>query len=226
VKNLSLILNFVLLIAVGVLYFLHFSDKKPGASVEEVQVAEGAEKETPASKSPVDTSALFSGPVDLPAATDPRGTTAYINLDEFFDKYEFYKQGERDIQRSIQNKENQLIREQQKFQEDYQRYEQAAATYTDAQRANREQQLMEQQQQLLALKDKLEYDQTNEMRKFNENLLKKIDEYFRQIARDKNYNYVFTYTKGGPATIVYAKDSLDITKQVVEALNAQYKKKK
>ena len=85
---------------------------------------------------------------------------------------------------------------------------------------------MEEEKKLIELKDRLEKDLADKQDNFSKEFLMKIDNYLKSLGKEKNYSYVFTYTKGGPSSIVYAKDSLDITKQVVKSLNELYKKKK
>ena len=79
--------------------------------------------------------------------------------------------------------------------------------------------------QLVELRDRLRSDLAEKQEKFNKDFLNKIDGYLKVLSKEKNYSYVFTYVKGNPATIVYAKDTLNISNQVIHALNEQYKKK-
>lgn len=85
---------------------------------------------------------------------------------------------------------------------------------------------MEDEQKLYALRDKLREDFAGKDEDFNKEFLKKIDAYLKGLSKEKKYSYIFTYVKGGPATIVYANDSLNITKEVVQGLNREYRKKK
>ena len=52
-----------------------------------------------------------------------------------------------------------------------------------------------------------------------------ITDYLTKHAKEKGYQYVLTYSKTNPA-VLYADTKLDITKEVVEALNKEYKSKK
>lgn len=218
VKNLSLIFNAVLFVAVGVLYYLHFSSKTPVSEPATEQVAEQKEEELK-----IDTTAMAD--LSQIASKEMDGKIAYVNLEEFFEKYEFYKQGIRSIERSIENKRKQLMDKQKVLEEDFQKYQQAAPTLSETYRKTKEQQLMEQEQELFKLRDQLQEEQQTEFTRFNENLLKKVDDYLKNLSKEKNFNFVFTYSKGNPATIVFARDSLDITKLVVEGLNKEYRKK-
>ncbi len=68
-KNLSLILNVVLLIAVGILYFMHFNEN-PDKEQETPEVAE---------------------------TTD--FTIAYINTDSVFQNYDYFKKVQEDLKK-------------------------------------------------------------------------------------------------------------------------------
>jgi outer membrane protein len=66
---------------------------------------------------------------------------------------------------------------------------------------------------------KLQEDQS----KFNEQLFDKVSKYLKEHTKEKSYKIVFNFTKG--SGILYANDSLDITQEVLEGLNKQYKEK-
>lgn len=220
-KNLSIILNIILLIAVAVLYFLHFKKDDKVVPGSEVVSKDGEASKPIAAK---DTALVVE---ELPVKVESVGSDekiAYINLEEFFDKYEFYRQGVKQIERSIDNKKKQLLEKQKQLEEDFQTYQQTAPTLSENYRKTKEQQLLQQEQELYKLRDELEGQQANELTKFNEKLLKKLDDYLENLSKEKNFSYVFTYSKGNPASIVYARDSLDITKQVLKQLNKEYKK--
>ncbi|HEY8400335.1 MAG TPA: OmpH family outer membrane protein [Cytophagaceae bacterium] len=210
-KNISLILNAVLLVAVGVLYYLHFSsDKKETVSAEPV----------------VDTTTVVTEPVELPEIVSPAGTIAFINYDSLIENYDFYQKGIKDLEKSYNSKMNELMQKQKKLEEDLARYQQLAPSLSVEAREARERQLVEDEQKLLELRDKLSKDYARSEEQFSKKFLQKIDDYMKNLAKQKNYSYVFTYSKGGPASIVFANDSLEITKQVVEGLNKQEKIKK
>jgi outer membrane protein len=218
VKNLSLILNAILFVAIGVLYYLHFSSKAEVAQPLVEQLA-APKEET------IELDTAMIADLSQIAAKEMDGKIAYVNLEEFFEKYEFYKQGVRNIERSIESKRKKLMDKQKVLEEDFQKYQQAAPTLSDTYRKTKEQQLMEQEQELFTLRDQLQEEQQNEFSRFNESLLKKVDDYLKNLSKEKNFNFVFTYSKGNPATIVFARDSLDITKMVVDGLNKEYRKK-
>ncbi len=207
-KNLSLILNFVLLIAVGILFYLHFSKPGQTSSVEK------------------NDSLVTVTEVELPDISTSSGGIAYINYDSLTEKYEFFKKGAKDLENTVKRKEQEFAMRQQKYQEAVEKYQQLAPAMTDDQRAKTEGQLMEEQQRLVLLSEKLREELGSKQEQFNKQFLQSLDDYLKELSKKQNYAYVFTYTKGGPAHIVYANDSLEITNEVISGLNNSYKNKK
>ena len=209
----SLIINVILGIAVVVLYFLHFNSSKTPVSVS--------------AKTGFDSTVVEEIVVDsLPNLGASTGAVAYINWDEFIDKYQYYKDGVSSLENDYKRKGDELMKKQQVLEDNVARYQKLAGSLTPEIRQQREGELMEEEKRLIELKDRLEKDLSDKQDNFSKEFLMKIDNYLKSLGKEKNYSYVFTYTKGGPSSIVYAKDSLDITKQVVKSLNELYKKKK
>ncbi len=207
-KNISLILNGVLLVAVGVLYYLHFST--PSAT--------GANEDKD--------SMVVVTPVELPEIRNVNGAIAYVNYDSLTEKYEFYKQGVKNLTNTYERKESEYKRKENEYRQAVENYQQLGPSMSEEARATREQQLMAQQQSLVELGEKLREDLKGQEEKFNKEFLGGIDNYLKELSKQKNYSYVFTYSKGGPASIVYANDSLEITREVISGLNNAYKAKK
>jgi outer membrane protein len=215
VKNLSLILNGVLAVAVGVLYYLHFSCSS-GCATASV-------KET-------DTLAVADVTADsviayIPDSLPPAGNIAYINLEELTEKYQFYKDGIKALEKEVAVKQNQLAQQQKKWEEDVQRFQQLAPSMNEETRAGKQEQLAADQERLYAYRDELEGSLASKNAEFTKQFLTKLDGYFKGLAKEKNYDYVFVYSKGSPSMIVYANEKLNITDYTLRGLNSQYKKK-
>ena len=206
----SLILNGVLAIAVIVLYVLHFNGSKSS-----VAVTDG-------------TDTIQEALLELDSLPDlgsSNGAIAFIDFEELTKKYQFYKDGIASLEKDFQRKEAEFVKKQQTYEENVAHYQELAAGYTPEARERRERDLMAEEQKLVELRDRLRSDLAEKQEKFNKDFLNKIDGYLKVLSKEKNYSYVFTYVKGNPATIVYAKDTLNISNQVIHALNEQYKKK-
>ena len=219
-KNLSLILNGVLAVAVAVLYYLHFSCAGSCAAPKTAVVTDSL-GQTVISEEAMGDSAIAYIPDSLP----PAGNVVFLNFDELTAKYQFYKDGVKSLESDFRIKQNELVARQKKLEEDFMRYQQLAPTMNDETRAGKEQQLAADEKKLYAFRDQLEGSFAGREAEFNKAFLTKLDGYFSKLGKEKNYDYVFVYSKGGPSYIVYANDKLNITNFTLQGLNSQYKKK-
>jgi outer membrane protein len=85
--------------------------------------------------------------------------------------------------------------------------------------------LARKQQELATFNQSAGNELANEEAKENEKLYNKVSDYLKTHAKAKGYKLVLTYSKSNPS-VLYADSSLDVTKEVVEGLNAEYKKDK
>jgi outer membrane protein len=211
-QRISLILNGVLALAVIGLYVLHF--KGQTTTHAQAIVADSTIE---------DLAIEFDS---LPNLGSNNGAIAFIDFEKLTNKYQFYKDGVTNLENDYKKKEAELMKKQQLLEENFTRYQQLAPSLSPEVREKRENDLREEEQRLFQLRDRLGKDLTDKEATFNKQFLTKIDTYLKALGKERNYSYVFTYVKGGPATIVYAKDTLNISDQVIHALNDQYKKKK
>ena len=202
-KNLSIVLNIILLAAVVYLYYLHFSSGTPAVSDE-------------MDASPVVQSA--------PAATLPAGSIVYVNSDSLLDAYDFYKSKKSAFESSQKKMQTELKSASDKLQQDVMDYQQQAGAMTENQRIEKEEQFAKRQQQLMQRKDELLDKLDEEQSKGSEELYDRLNAFLKKYNRDKNYMYVLGYQKGGG--ILMANDSLNITADVIKGLNEEYAKEK
>ena len=192
-KNLSLALNGVLIIAVGILYYLHFNGNSKVVSDE----------------------SLASGPMNVSS----KGIV-FVNSDSLFEEYNFYRDQKAKFEVEQVRIKAELKGEGEKLQKDVATYQQQAVGMTDMERQQKEQQLGMRQQNLMEKKDallgKLEELQTNT----SEELYTKLNNYLREFNKDKNLQFVLGYQKGGG--ILFANDSLNVTREVIDGLNKAY----
>jgi outer membrane protein len=69
-------------------------------------------------------------------------------------------------------------------------------------------------------------DMMGEMQKSREEVHKNVVNYIKEYNKTSQYHYVMMYTDNPGGFLIVANDSLDITNDIVEGLNAQYKAKK
>jgi outer membrane protein len=197
-KNLSLILNAVLIVAVGVLYYLHFSSGH----------------NTKKTKDSGSTSVAIGAPI------------VFINIDTLLNNYDYYADLQNEIldkQSELEAQLNSRTRTYDKNAKDYQdKVNKGLVTRREA--AELEQSLYQEQQEILQLRDQLAAQLQEEELVRNRRLIENIMVFLKDYNKEYNYQYIFSNSFG--SNILYAGDSLDITNSVLEGLNKQYREQK
>lgn len=149
---------------------------------------------------------------------------AYFEMDSIEANYQYVK----DSYAQVKNKEEAINNEltgiarsnQQKINE----WQQKGAQMTQAESQQVQKEYAQMQQNFQNRKDKLEQDLTEVRNNKLRDIRVKIEEYLREYNKQKGYAYIFSYE---PAVFIYYKDSAyNITPQLLEGLNEEYKKNK
>jgi outer membrane protein len=196
VKNLSLALNVVLLIAVAVLYYLHFTS---------------GSTPTPTAPNQAKTAAV---------APNASKRIVYVNTDTLTTRYDFYKDANKELEERQGKLDTELGGRVRALQNEAVALQKKAPTMTQEQGQQAEQMLMRKQQELEQYRNQLGQQLMAEQRKKNEEVYESIAQYLQKRNAASEYDYVVGYTKGGP--FLYVNDSLDITQEVIVDLNKEY----
>jgi outer membrane protein len=156
---------------------------------------------------------------------NPNGGIVYVNSDSLLNNYEYFKEIKARFEDKSKKAEADLKDKGAAFQREVAAYQQAANSLSADQRAQTEQRLARKQQELQGYQQNAGAALQNEEAAENEKLYNKVAEYLKQHAKDKGYKMVLTYSKGNSA-ILFADESLDVTKEVIKGLNEAYKKDK
>ena len=196
-KNLSLIINGVLAVAVAVLFYLHFKDCKS------------------CSKGPTST---------INAASGKSGQViAYVDIDSLETNYIFFKERKAELEKSQKSIESTLQGEAESLQRAAYDLQQRAATITQAEGEAIQEKLMNRkaalEQKQVQMSESLMAQQTQ----FNLDLNAKLDSFLTEYNADKRYSYILSYSKGG--SILYKDSMYNITADVVKGMNEKYKAK-
>ncbi len=153
----------------------------------------------------------------------PSGRIVYVNTDTLLNNYDYYK----DVVKEFQNKqfalENDLQRRTQSFQNEvalFQRRVQAGGM-TEEQGKGTQLALQKKEQDIMLFRDNAAGNLQQEQAKKTDQLLTNIQEYLRKYNKPDKYDMVIGYSKGGG--VLYAKEDLDITMDVLKGLNEEYK---
>lgn len=195
-KYISYIVNGVLVIAVAVLFYLHFS---PGKA--EVSPVSGQDSSIHAAR---------------------KFSIVYVNIDTLLHNYDYYYELQDKFQAKQTEMESELDARSKKFQEGARDLQDKVnkGLVTRREAAELQQQLGEEQQNLLSLRDQLSQQLAEEEQVSNHKLINRIMEYLQDY--NKNYHYQFIFSNSFGDNVLFANDSLDITSSVLEGLNREY----
>lgn len=209
-KNISLALNIVLLVAVGFLYYKDFSGNTAGSA----ETTNG-DSASVATAPPVVLSAL---PKDVPVV--------FINADTIFAKYELAKKAKIEAEGKAANFQKAYQAKVAAFQKEYSDYMEkaGAGAYTKEQGLAIEEGLQKKKDDIMMMEqnqDKI----MGEMDNSNLQVQKNIYDYLTTFNKQHGYYCVLAYTKAGGG-VLGINDSLDVTGQVLAGLNAEYNSNK
>lgn len=197
-KNLSVVLNVVLLVAVGGLYYLHFSGKK-GADVKPKVIS--------------------AKPLE---AGNTRATIAYVELDSLNENITYIRNKRKELeaeQRSIENEWENGYRGLENKKNNFLK-KGNAITQDMAQQFQNE--LLQEQQQIDERKQSLTQKLNDKSYKFMDEIQKKLKEFLAEYNSQRNFTYIFT-TGTGLDYMVYKDSSMNITDDVISGMNEKMK---
>lgn len=156
-----------------------------------------------------------------PVAAVKEVKTAYVDTSILMKEYtaakdldEKYKAKGAEKGRQLQAEINRFKQEASGFQAQAQANGQAWAQQKGAELQRREQQLAQAEQ---ALSQQLQQEGGAEM----DSLVVGVKKFIKEYGKEKGYSYI--YGTGDVATILYAEEKYDITKDIIKLLNEKYK---
>ena len=199
-KKLSLWLNIVLIVAVGGIYFLHFS----GNNTSKVEVNEdGTEVEI-----------------------NRDYAIAYVNIDTLIRNYDLFIDKSDELTQKRNESEAELQIQSKRFENEVRDFQdkvnKGLITRTKAQMLQQE--LAQKEQQLYATRDNLAMQLSEEEQVMYRQVLNEVMSYLEDYNAEYNYKYIFSNSFGGQ--LLYTDKSLNITRDVLKGLNEKYEKTK
>jgi outer membrane protein len=166
-KNASLILNGVLLVAVIVLFVLHFSSQKSNGGA----MTGGS-----------------SGPSNL--------KIAYVNQDTVLKYYEYVKINADKLDAKVKSSYQQLENRQQSLQREVQQYRANVNTLTIGQAQAVEQDLQQKGQNLQMFEQQLSQEMADEQQRISNELYKKITDFLKTYSKEKGIEVILKLDRG------------------------------
>lgn len=207
IKTLT-ITNVILVIAVVILFVMQFSS---GNKIEKVkEVEKGVEKEKPQEINGEDIKAPFK--------------IAYVNSDTVAAYYDFSKQMTTKLKSSQSSAESKLKGMYAKYESQRKSFEAEAPIMGQEELQRKAQEIGMLEQSIMQKEQELSASLAKKEAEVMTSYVYETDKFMQVVGKDLGYDYVMSYRVGGP--MLYANPELDITSQVVELLNAEYKKSK
>lgn len=197
-QRISLVLNIILTIAVGILFYLHFSGTSKSSDI------------------------AVSAPMKL--ETMPQASIVYVNIDTLLEHYDYIKETRKALEKEADTKQRSLENQYMNLQKQAEDFRAIAERLSPEEAQNQQGALMQKEQTLMQEREVVTQELMKKEQDLNLQLHKSITEYLSRFKAKMPFNFVLSYTTGGG--ILYAKDSLEITNEVIEGLNAEYKSKK
>jgi outer membrane protein len=194
-KNILLAFNIVLLVLVGVLFFLHFSG------------------------SPKKTSSEKTTKTDVPSADFK---IAYFDMDSIENNYELLKDIRNQLKTKEQALTSELGQIKEGYMQEVNKFSQSAQGMSQEQAGAIQQQLMQKQKRIQDREQAMGLEMQDATFKKMQDVNKRIEEFLKQFNNDKGYSYILAYQ---PGTIYYKDARYDVTSEVLQGLNDLYKKK-
>lgn len=154
--------------------------------------------------------------------THSNGGVAYIQIDSLMLDYDLaeelrntfqakYNKADRELNAKYQRLEKDMMEAQDKMQK---------GLVTRATAEEMQQKLMTRQQELVNTRDRMMGELAEEEQVMNNRIYYAIMDYLSEYNADYKYSMIMSTTASGP--ILHAKPSMNITKEVLAALNAKY----
>lgn len=199
-KNVAWVINGVFAIAIVVLFVLVLSDK-PIQNDQDQQTDQ-------------------SDPVISQQSGDLK--VGYVLIDSLLAYYKMAQDLSEELLKSQQGLESELTNKGQKLEKkiaDYQ-YQVQRGLITSWDAKEKEKQLTEEQQVFVNLQNDMQNKLLREEQEKNAQVYETVIDFIDRYNEDKGYNLIISQNAGG--VLLYAEKYMNLTKEVLEGLNAEY----
>ncbi len=200
-KNGLVILNVILLMAVGFLFYLHFNSAKTGTKSQN----KTEQKD----------------PIDSSAKSDCR--IAYFEMDSVAANFEKAKEMQSELEKKEDKMNSEMNRLQNLYQQKYINFQQHGATMSSSQLDAARNELGQLDQNIKDTKASLDQDYKTYYVQTQQEILSMIRQFCSEYNKDKKYAIIIS---NEPGLVFYKDSTMDITRDLLEGLNKMYGKKK
>lgn len=149
---------------------------------------------------------------------------AYVDVEEILKEYDGAKQAEEDMKAQSQQISEQLDQIALPLQKKIQEYQQNKDNLSAASRQKKEAELMQEQQSFQQQQQMAQQQVQAEGQRMFEEINTDIETFLAEYGESKGYTYILGSSMQ-TKSVLYGEESLNITDEVIEALNGSYETK-
>jgi outer membrane protein len=188
-KTTQLIINVMLILAVLFLAYRQYRQ----------------EKRPPESTTTIATLAASNQPVIV-----------YINTDSLLENYPYYETLKKQFEKKHDSLDRLMTNRMKALENEIKTYQDKATVMTEEQRLQEEERLLKKQQDLSKMRQSLLNDLAEEEDRIMNDIYKNLSMILKEYNQTRGYHFILGYQKG--SGILFAHDSLDITKEIIDML--------
>ncbi|GAO41085.1 OmpH family outer membrane protein [Flavihumibacter petaseus] len=196
-KQLSLVLS---IIATGISGYLLVNQLSAGKKVSAPVTTTAAEK----------------------TATPEHFKIAYFDIDSLQNKYEYFKDALSELKKNEESMNKDLSAMERNYQAKIGEWQKKGATMSQSEADAVQREYAQMQQNYQQHRMKLEQDLENKKLDYKKKIKTKIEAYLKEFNKDNTYSFIISYE---PELMFYKDTAYNITNQLIDGLNKEYKQK-
>jgi outer membrane protein len=152
-------------------------------------------------------------------------SVAFVNNDSILSNYELVKKMRADLEAKSKRLEGEVAAKQKSFEKDAAYFQEQVSKKAISDQSAQEiyGQLQQNQQKIYELRDRYAAELQQSEMDMNVALIDSVMNFLKRYNDKYKFDYILGFTKGG--NILYANDTLDVTKDVIKQLNIAYQEK-
>jgi outer membrane protein len=195
-RNISTYLSIIALVAVGFLYYLHFTQEKKSTLHSSKPANKGGD----------------------------HFRIAYFDIDSLQEKYEYFKDVSGQMKEKEASLTTQMDALQNSYQKRLKELQQKGPTMTQAEGEAAQREVAQMQQKFQQRQMTMEQDLKKHQVDLMTDVRNKIENYLKEYNKEKGYAFILSYEPG--FMLYYRDPMYDITNDVINGLNEQYNTEK
>ena len=197
-KNGALIFNVVLLVLVGVLFYLHFSSKQPSAP--KVQSVQNKQQ----------------------ATVSDEFRIGYFEWDSISNRFELFKAFQNEVNQREESNERKKLGLRQQYENKVNSYS-SRTSMSQAESTSAAQDIKNLENSITNEMRKMDQELNDYTARKQKELKTNIEDFLKDYTKENRYSYIFAFE---PGFMFYRDSTYNITSDLVKGLNQRFPKKK